>query len=273
MSDPIQSAPMSAKREEIIEKWTGICNPMTGEQLICTTYDSEGAGYTPSDVNDILNGYYRAEAVSHKAFEKLQAQVHMSALPGCICWASLGGGENLKLEEAISDTCESDVLRGPDAEAKCDALEGAVGRYADDPWYETAGKWVGGGATALAGTWMVFGPGMTYWNKWYSGKGGPKGGASSGSGGGDGGSSVKKTPFPTGGAQRSSLPVVEPEAVTVLGVLAVIGYVILNVADKAAGFATGTFIMIDGGMIDRGMGGIDGRGGSFGRYGHDPYML
>jgi len=251
---------LSAERQTIIDRWTGACNPMTGEQQICASYGGDDASFTSSDVNNILDGYYRASDLDNTGFERLLSQIHPSATPGCLCFKSLGGAENRKLADAIDDTCESEVLKGsPDAETKCDAFEAAVDRLADDPWYVEAGKYVGG----VAAIWVVFGPGMSLWHK-MSGRG--KGGGSGPTGGGAGGDgntfiqvngdatfNYKSSP------ERISKPVIVLPPVkqiaapdlTFVGFLMLAGAVALSLADKAVGFATGTFMMIDGNMLDQ----------------------
>ncbi len=258
---------LTAERQTIIDRWTGACNPMTGEQQICASYGGDDASFTSSDVNNILDGYYRASDLDNTGFERLLSQVHPSATPGCLCFKSLGGAENRKLADAIDDTCESEVLKGsPDAETKCDAFEAAVSRLADDPWYVEAGKYVGG----VAAIWVVFGPGMSLWHK-MSGRGGGGGdgnGPTGGAGGngntyvqvngdatfnyGSQGSRAKKLTKSLS-YKRKMTPIIKPEDVTLLGILALTGAALLKIAGTAMGAATGGFIMVTPQMLENDM--------------------
>ncbi len=240
----------------LIENHAGACNPMAGQQLVCTDFTVDAPAYTAEDVDALLASYYHAGDADVAQYQKLQAQLHMSAMPGCLCWTSLGGDANSALAEAIDDTCEGGVLTGPGAEAKCDALQEKVERYAEESWYWTAAKYTGGTVGALFGTWLVFFPGADLWRMIKSRFNGPKGpGGGAGAGGGDGAKPAEKTsPIPTG-AERSALPMpaLKPEHVGFAAMLLAAGAVLLSMADKAVGLATGTFIIADERMLREGM--------------------
>lgn len=247
---------LSVGRKMLIENHAGACNPMAGQHLVCTGFEPDAPAYTAEDIDALLVSYYRAGDADVARYQKLQTQLHMSAVPGCLCWSSLGGDANAALAEAIDDTCEGGVLTGPGAEAKCDALQEKVERYAEGSWYWTAAKWTGGTVGALFGTWLVFFPGADLWRVIKSRFNGPKGpGGGAGAGDGGGAPPAKKTSSFPPTAERSALPepVLKPEHVGFAATLFAIGAVILSMADKAVGLATGTLVIADERMLREGM--------------------
>lgn len=195
---------ISAARMKRLVSYTGGCNAVNGEH-----YVSAEVPYTYEDVVALQDTYYRGKG------DRL---IHMSDVPGFICWKSMGSIQNSVLAGLIDDTCE-DVLKGEDAEAKCEALYKTVDHYTEDSTI----KWVLGGLATLLGTWLVFGPGMSLW-KWIADKfskpptgGTPSEGsdASSRAAEGSGGSETAKSRLPD--PEPVHIPMPSPEQVAEVG--------------------------------------------------------
>ena len=141
---------LSSDRLKILQEYTGACDAGDGRYAL-----SAEEPFTYEDIAVIQDYYYNGGG---------GRQIHMSDVPGEICWRNKGEYENKKLADAIDETCV-DVLGGSaGAENKCKELYTIIDRHADQPWYEDAARYAGYAALGLTGTWAVFGPGMSLWH-------------------------------------------------------------------------------------------------------------
>ena len=148
---------LSQARMKTLEDATGRCNYDNYEFYV----SAENASFTYEDIAILQDHYYNGNGETH---------IHMSDIPGQICWKSRGDLENRKFADAVGESCSSDALKNSkNGEAKCEALHAISDHYASETTLKTAAKIIGG----LIGVWSVFGPGMSLW-RWMSGGNGPQ---------------------------------------------------------------------------------------------------
>jgi hypothetical protein len=157
---------ISQARMDLLRDAAGRCNYDIHEFYV----SAEDTPFTYGDVAAIQDRFYGGRG---------ETQVHMSDIPGQICWKSRGNLENRKFADSVDQTCVTSVLNNSEnGEAKCNALYTTADHYAADTGMDTALK-IGGG---LLGVWAVFGPGMSLW-KAIASRGGKSGGPQNPTGG------------------------------------------------------------------------------------------
>lgn len=137
-------------RKEMLERFAGPCVREQLEGIFSTEGDAQ---FTYEDIAAFQDAYFGGEG---------ERYVHMSDLPGRLCFRSMGEGENRKLADRIQKTCKKNVLTGSDGKGKCDAFHAAVEERAGEPGFwsmntvKWAGKWLIGG-TAVGATFHAGG--------------------------------------------------------------------------------------------------------------------
>lgn len=134
---------LSAERCKRLVDATGSC----GDKVVIR------GNYTYEDIALLQDKFYNGQG---------DILLHMSGdVKGWLCWKNLGPKANRELTDRIEELCGT--------EDKCETFQEVVEQYAEATALGTAFKYVGGSALALAGTWLVFGPGMSLW-KWMAEK-------------------------------------------------------------------------------------------------------
>lgn len=129
--------------------WTGSCNPMEGEHIVT------GDDFTLLDIQKLSDEYFygRCDEYLH------MSNVHEGDLvqdpknvKGWICFKSLEEVGNRKFADRLAENCEK-VLK---SQKKCDALRDVVEKYAEEPFWKTALKWILGGMGAIGSGILIF---------------------------------------------------------------------------------------------------------------------
>jgi hypothetical protein len=141
-----------------------------------------------------------------------------------------------KVDELLANVASTNTRLSHSGRSRIAELRREVGRLKSqrDKWTETWVWYPSYGA--ISGTFVALA--FTFAGRWFGGHRGPP----PGMGGGSGESSESKS--------TTSLPKVDPnavaQAVKVTSILAAAGYLMLNILDKVAGVATGTFMIVPG---------------------------
>ena len=166
----ITSAKLSPERLKELEGWTGAPNRLEGEMAVASEHP-----FSYEQLDALLTRYDNLIGPQ---------DLHMTNVAGRIAYRSVGPLFDRRFADKLSEGCEG-AVDGAHAKEQCDALHETVEYNAEGPMTKTVAKGVGYTAGGLAGTWLVFGPGMSLWHhisekmKGPKGPGGPAGGAPS----------------------------------------------------------------------------------------------